>query len=205
MNFCEEWRAQFSDTAPLDDGCEVFGIESDDTALATPAMRALSIQPSDNSAILLPLDSHGDLAMISGRGSCRPGNLCEIPLSLGGVEYALSPSLLSTVQGSSVLGSIQNAFSNSNNQNGYVLDHELPCGDFYWGEVTEVPNPLSKLTFGGDIVKRFFWFASYSLGRTIIELGISAFAHDASKVYPTLQQLWEDSISAIEGTWEGLE
>lgn len=194
MNFCERWRARFSEAAPLCDGHEVFGIESDDVSLAIPAMHSLIVQRSTHSGIVLPLDWYGDSDLISGSGSCSPANLCELPLSLGGVDYTLSPALMSTTQSSSVLGAIQDVFPYPERDS---LSPDLPIDDMYWGEAPEVPSPLSKLTFGRTIVTSYLGFASYSLGVTTMELGLANFANDVSNVYPTLQQLWEDSISAI--------
>jgi hypothetical protein len=109
---------------------------------------------------------------------------------------------MSTDQSSSVLGAIQDVFPYPNRDS---LSPDLPIDDMYWGEVPEAPSPLSKLNFGRTIVTSYLGFASYSLGVTIMELGLANFANDVVNVYPTLQQLWEDSISAIDGTWEGLD
>ena len=199
MTFCERWRAMVSDYGVLEDGHEVFDLEKDDVDLAIPAMRALTIGKPDTCAIVLPLHVGSSSELFNDRGTTDPGVICELPFTLGDVEFELKPSLLSSSQYETVLGSIESPFRHDpTNSSGFTLHKELPINDMFWGEPHAVPSPLSKLTFGDSIVKNFLWFSSMGLGVTIIKMGIESLEEDAANIYPTLNLIWQDCIAAIQ-------
>ena len=187
MSFGDQWRNTVNNWGCLDDGPAAFGLDYDDVVMAAAAMQQITVSDHTDYAIVLPLQASrrsDNLRKISDSGSTKPGVLCQLPLLLGDTYYQLRPSLMSSTQWETVLGSIETSGTS-------------PIHDIYSGEISAVPAPLSKLTFGKELVERFLQYASFGLGVTLLREGIIAFEDDIDNVYPTLNLIWQDCIDAI--------